>query len=77
MPRTSFASPIALALLVSPAMPRPAAATETRLRLVTVSERHEWDVHASGAVSSFGMDSARELSLLTLDGRVPRIAPAP
>ena len=55
---------------------------DSRLRAIriersTVTERREWDVHASGAVSSFGVDSAGELYLITLDGSVSRIAPAP
>ena len=55
---------------------------DSRLRAIriehsSVTERHEWDVHASGAVSSFGMDSSGELYLTTLDGRVSRIESVP
>jgi glucose/arabinose dehydrogenase len=38
-----------------------------------VTERHEWNVHARGAVSSFGVDREGELYVTTFDGRVSRI----
>ena len=55
---------------------------DSRLRAIRiengrVTERHEWNVHARGAVSSFGVDRDGELYLTTLDGRVSRIVRAP
>jgi len=55
---------------------------DSRLRAVRItgdhaSEPHEWDVHARGAVSSFGLGSDGELYITTFDGRVSRIVTAP
>jgi len=38
-----------------------------------VTDRYEWNLHLSGAVSSFGLDAAGELYITTLDGHVVRI----
>lgn len=55
---------------------------DSRLRAVRVTESgatefHEWNLHAQGAVSSFGEDAAGEVYLCTFDGRVSRIVSAP
>ena len=51
---------------------------DSRLRAVRIengraTDAGEWNLHARGAVSSFGVDDAGEIYLTTLDGRVSRI----
>jgi glucose/arabinose dehydrogenase len=55
---------------------------DSRIRAVRIengqaTDAGTWNLHARGAVSSFGLDDAGEIYLTTLDGRVSRIGRAP
>ena len=42
-----------------------------------VDPPREWNLHARGAISSFGEDASGEVYVTSFDGRVSRIAPGP